>query len=729
MFVILFISRSLHPNSDIRINAVTKLNPSKSSDAEKLWQLAFNDSDEDVRIAAIMRIEESSQLFELLTTTHDAKIIHALATRIDQLFESQKLTLNELQQLNATVITELLCTSTNATIHNQLVPAIQQQEQLAQLAMFATLAATRQVAAKQLNDEPLILKVHSYAKEHDKAVYRIIRDQQKLKQQALLEQQAAECQCNEMILQLSDLVNSPYDRHTTARLEHLSQQWLTLSRSATEQQTSRFNLLKNQLQQQLDAIKNQAIVDAEMKAQQQALNTQIEALEESIERQVCHFASTTDADLQQLVLQLHILLEQPLDSEQRHQCKRLKQLLECFLKIHEQADRFTSLSEQVSTAISIDDLDACLTQANSLCHVFQDWPKESISHPQLSLLNQHIHKLQQKRKQLEQDLRATAEREHQHQQQILEEKEHLCIAMEALIDLELPANEKAQHIRALQQQWKELDQKVTVSVKSLWDRFHRASKQAYAPCEQYFREQSRLRAWNLSQREEICQLLETYYEALDWTNPDWSSMEQILKKAKAEWREFSPVDRAPGKPLQERFNALIKRADTALNRYRQACANAKQSIVEEASTLAAADESEFATATQRFKELQAEWKLIGAAEHKRERQLWKAFREQGDLLFSRLRAHQQHQRSQEELSARLLCVRLEILLNQSSPESDQYLRMEYQMERLEEALETPSAEEQSIELANLVNQWHQERYADQYPELDERFQQLLDHDE
>ena len=726
MFVNLFISRWRHPNAEIRINAVTKLNPRKPSDAEKLWQLAMYDPDQDVRVAAILCLDDSAKLLELLTHSENDTVIKAVSTRIDQLYETESLSLDQLELLDSAAITALLCATANATLHNHFIANINTQPLLAKLAMHAAIASTRQIAAKRLDEEPLISEVYSYAKIHDKAVYRIIRDQQKHKQQQLIEQQEALYHCDELIQQMTDLINAQDDRHLKVRFEYLTQQWQSHASLATDLQRSAFSQLQQQLEQQLETIQAQLLVEAEKQAQQQQLTEDLLAIKESISVQSDHYSSVTPDQLEHYHKQLDLIAQQPLNASQQHECLQLNQLLKCLATILDNTDAFRLLNEHVETAATIEQIDQSVEQAKLLCQVFKDWPDEFPAHPQSVLLTEVINSLQQKRRDVKEQLRTAAENEQQQQHSVLAEKELLCVAMEALIDVDLPANEKAQHIRALQQQWKELDQKVSVSVKSLWDRFHKASKLAYAPCEQHFREQSRVRAWNLSQREQICQLIESYYESLDWSNPDWTAIELILKKAKTEWREFSPVDRAPGKPLQERFNALIERADSALSGYRQECAKAKQAIVEEASQLAASEEAEFPAATHRFKELQSEWKQIGSAEHKRERQLWKAFREQGDLLFSRLRAHQQHQRSQEELSARLLCVRLEILLNQPSPESDQYLRMEYQMERLEEALETPSAEEQTIELANLVSQWQEEDYAEHYPDLDERFQQLLD---
>ncbi len=201
----------------------------------------------------------------------------------------------------------------------------------------------------------------------------------------------------------------------------------------------------------------------------------------------------------------------------------------------------------------------------------------------------------------------------------ISKKEQLCIAMEALIDSALEPVDLATQIRELQQQWKQLDQQSPTPVKPLWERFHAASRQAYQPCDAYYKELSRLRAWNLSQRELICQHLETYFSALDWSQPDWRALEQILKKAKHEWREFSPVDRAPGKLLQTRFQQLLDQAEQALQTHRSHCAAQKQALVDEA--IALSQSEDIVAATEGIKALQQAWKTIGSTAKHKERKL------------------------------------------------------------------------------------------------------------
>ncbi|MCD8513793.1 MAG: hypothetical protein LRY63_11075 [Nitrincola sp.] len=225
MFVKLFISRWRHPKADVRINAVSKLNPDKPSDSEKLWQLALNDIDEEVRAAAILSLTQPVQLISLLKRQDDDIAAQVAAKRIGELIESQTIELNIIESLDSDALLTLLCISPNSLLHQRFSLLIEEQTALANLAMHAALASTRQTAARRLNDKELIDQVGQYAKEHDKAVYRIIKEHQKSIQQQITEKHQAELACDELLNQLLELTNSEQERHYSVRFDHLLKQW------------------------------------------------------------------------------------------------------------------------------------------------------------------------------------------------------------------------------------------------------------------------------------------------------------------------------------------------------------------------------------------------------------------------------------------------------------------------------------------------------------------------
>ncbi len=77
--------------------------------------------------------------------------------------------------------------------------------------------------------------------------------------------------------------------------------------------------------------------------------------------------------------------------------------------------------------------------------------------------------------------------------------------------------------------------------------------------------------------------------------------------------------------------------------------------------------------------------------------------------------------AQTEKELRQLCIRLEILLEQESPEQDQTLRMEYQMDRLQKALEQRQTTTSSSDLKRLELEWQCQPFTLQHEALQIRF--------
>jgi hypothetical protein len=78
-----------------------------------------------------------------------------------------------------------------------------------------------------------------------------------------------------------------------------------------------------------------------------------------------------------------------------------------------------------------------------------------------------------------------------------------------------------------------------------------------------------------------------------------------------------------------------------------------------------------------------------------------------------------------EVQARELCIRLEIMLGQPTPEEDEVLRMEYQMERLGQALAEQDDEPSEAALQSLELEWLTLPFAWQFVDLRRRFAATL----
>jgi hypothetical protein len=242
-------------------------------------------------------------------------------------------------------------------------------------------------------------------------------------------------------------------------------------------------------------------------------------------------------------------------------------------------------------------------------------------------------------------------------------KEQLCADMEALADSDLEVSELADAIRRLQQQWKVLDSTDPFHAQAIWRRFKKASDLAYAPCEAHFQALGERRRQNLTERGIICDQIEAYIASIDWDQADWNAIDTISRAAKEEWKQYSPVDRGPGKQVQERFNRLLQQLDGPLHDHYHACLEFKRDLVEQLATLCDAEDPQQAAAQAR--QLQQQWKDAGKTFRSQEHRLWKHFRAHCDTLFSRLGDSQQRDRelrAEQRDSAEQICRHLEQLL-------------------------------------------------------------------
>lgn len=252
-------------------------------------------------------------------------------------------------------------------------------------------------------------------------------------------------------------------------------------------------------------------------------------------------------------------------------------------------------------------------------------------------------------------------------------KEALCEQMEALCHSDLPVQERANHIRKIQKEWKVLDATDSVHSQQLWKRFKNASDTAYAPCDEFFAEQRDLRQSNLKQRQRICDELRSLTQpASDASSDTWKQYEESIRSAKHAWRNYAPVDRAPGKKIQVEFDSLLKTLDAPLKEQRQENANLKLALIKATEDLLNSGDLE--GATDKIKALQKDWKAVGPAPKNQERKLWNQFRDNCSAVFDAFFASKPGHRNNTPVTGASqlgqLCEELELALENTSSLSD-----------------------------------------------------------
>ncbi|MDI9245170.1 DUF349 domain-containing protein [Marinobacter sp. CHS3-4] len=240
-------------------------------------------------------------------------------------------------------------------------------------------------------------------------------------------------------------------------------------------------------------------------------------------------------------------------------------------------------------------------------------------------------------------------------------QEALCEQMEYLKDQPMEPEAKAERIKEIQNEWRELGGS---SDRELWNRFKQASDLAFEPCKEYFSAKSGLKQANLETRKAIVEQLRTFLDNADWQAIDWKGAERIHQKAREEWKAAWPIEFRENRPVQKDFDALLKRLEQPLNEERQKNEALKQAIVERAEALV--DHEPLTEAMNQAKNLQGEWQQIGITRHREDRKLWQAFRKACDQIFARRDA----QKNEQQEQARAADEQANAILERTSQEDE-----------------------------------------------------------
>ncbi|HET8706117.1 MAG TPA: DUF349 domain-containing protein, partial [Pseudomonadales bacterium] len=264
-------------------------------------------------------------------------------------------------------------------------------------------------------------------------------------------------------------------------------------------------------------------------------------------------------------------------------------------------------------------------------------------------------------------------------------KEQLCESMEKLIEAEMDPATKADAIKALQEEWRALGVSGPQAEQALWERFKAASDKAWEPCSVYYAEQAEIRHKNLAERERVIAELKYYLEQTDWSAPDWKLAQQVYEVARHDWQRFTYVDRKPGQETQKQFDQLIESLKQKIDSERDKNAKLKQELVKRAEALL--NEADSQQAVNKAKELQEQWKKIGHAGHKQDRELWKDFRTACDGIFEKRNQQRDAKREQDQghyQAAKELIEALERLADDAQADARW---LEQEMDRLEKAFD------------------------------------------
>ena len=223
-------------------------------------------------------------------------------------------------------------------------------------------------------------------------------------------------------------------------------------------------------------------------------------------------------------------------------------------------------------------------------------------------------------------------------QKNLEAKEKFCEAAEKLAENENVVN-AFHELQKLHEQWKEFGPVAKEKREDIWNRFKAATAVINKRYQAHFEDRKEEQEANLAAKQALCEEVEEIAAREVSSSSEWNELSSKIEEVQARWRKIGFATRKENQKVYDRFRAAC---DAFFARKRDYYAGFKDSmnanldkkmaIIEEAETLKAS--TDWKKATDRFIELQKQWKEIGAVPRKKSEQIWKRFRAACDEFFA-----------------------------------------------------------------------------------------------
>ena len=581
--------------------------------------------------------------------------------------------------------------------------------ELEELAIGGLTAGIRSEAAEALTEKATLQRVQKLAKGKDKGVYQIVRQKlQRIRDDEDRQRKLAET-IQTIVRHAVEQARSDDTKLFEARLDALLQKWADVETQASQEQTTEFLQAVHQCRERLremQAEKDQLRHQQEQKSQRaETLSLLEDTLDELKHQDPDLEPSLASLDALQKTQEnrwLEATRDTQVEKQEQKTYENLMQSLRSYISAVKRLGQHRDEIMALQATASSDTDDSKQTDQARVILETVDWPRdfrrptvldalnrlagkprpaktnkpdseeqkaladslrqvldkleEALESKQLKESRQHFKAAQQLAKGLDhRHGKSLQPRMHLLGGQLREltdwqgfatrpKQESLCEQMEYLANQPMEPEAKAERIKELQNEWRGLGGS---SDRDLWSRFKQASDQAYEPCKAYFSAKSGLKQANLETRKTICDQLGTFLDNADWNNIDWKAAERIHQTAREEWKAAWPVEFRDNRPVQKRFDDLLKQLEAPLDTERKKNEALKQGIVERAEALI--EHEPLGDAMSQAKALQTEWTGIGITRHREDRKLWQAFRKACDQIFARrdARKNEQEQLSRE----------------------------------------------------------------------------------
>tara|TARA_B110000858_G_scaffold198514_1_gene266045 strand:- start:60880 stop:63411 length:2532 start_codon:yes stop_codon:yes gene_type:complete len=572
----------LNQDSAQRLITIEKLSLEEPSTAEFLLKIAQEDEHEEVRCSAIARIVDLDTLKKLQSgsgkaaDTAQQQIYRIIAGALEsQHSETERVA--KLGQLSSNGVKQVALITKLKTIGSLAVGAVTENEDLADLCLFAGSVHVRKSAALKIEDTQLLKEILAKVTGKDKTVSKVVASR------------------------LEPLTSGSSDKSNGK----------TDSPAMAEQKPADKKPLKTESLEKVE------------KADAPQLEPSVEF--DAAEKETAKLSYKNSSRLFEIRSQLRKLQSRLAETETELTAKIASLHTDIASKINKNNEYQELLSTKTEELLS--SLVEALESGNSE-NATQCWGKiqgnisnttNQIRAELLKKANVHKKKITELR-----DWKIFA---------ATEKKKEIIVQIQQLIDSKMHASDRSKSISKMHKEWKSLGR--SNQNEQLWKEFKKLSDQAYEPCKEYFKERKQLMAENLLKRREICDALEAEHKLLAEADgePDISKLNKLLNESEKNWKSFAPIEQSKIKSLQKRFYATVNQLRKLQKKNVSISAKQKLELVSQAQELAKLEDNKHAM--NEAKRLQQDWKKIGPTSYREDQKYWQDFRAACDTIFNK----------------------------------------------------------------------------------------------
>jgi exonuclease SbcC len=221
----------------------------------------------------------------------------------------------------------------------------------------------------------------------------------------------------------------------------------------------------------------------------------------------------------------------------------------------------------------------------------------------------------------------------------------LCDAMELLATSKQHPDKRSSEMKALQQQWKALGHSDVSN--QYWPRFKLAADKVYQPCAEFFEQRHKVRKSNLEQRQQYVEQMRELLETTDWdNNPDYKEVQSSVRSICDSFTSVKDVERNAGRKQWKQLSKFKDAVSAKLDVVYEANIALKQDLIRQTEVLAEATAKVENLVT--LKTLQTRWKHIGITRRNQDQKAWTAFKKHGDIVYNKVQELRQGKRDETD---------------------------------------------------------------------------------